>query len=333
MSLEKAMQRRNFITLLGSAAAWPIAAHAQQPAMPVIGWLSGRSAETDALVLPAFRHGLDMHGYVEGRNITIDYRYAAGRYDLFPSLVTEFVNRHAAAIVAVGISGARGEPILKADTPNIPIIFGTAIDPVAGGLVPNINRPGGNATGVTSYFSLLGPKRLGLLRELVPGAKTIAVLVNPTRSDSVELTDVQEAARGLGQELKILNAATASELAAALASLPQIGAGALLVTTDPLFFARATEIIAYAARYAVPALYHRREFAAAGGLMSYGSNPDDNYRIIGDYTGRILKGEKPGDLPVQQPTKFELVINLRTARLLGLTVPTTLLASADEVIE
>ena len=220
----------------------------------------------------------------------------------------------------------------KEVTTTIPIIFNTGNDPVAIGLVRSLSRPGGNVTGVTSFFSQLGPKRLGLLRELAPRAATIAVLTNPAGS-GIELKEVQDAARGLGQEVKVLSAGTGSELAAALASLPRIGIDGLLVTTDPFFFVRASEIIGYAARYAVPGLYFRREFAAAGGLMSYGSNPDDSYRVMGDYAGRILGGAKPGDLPVQQPTKFELVLNLRTARALGLTVPPTLLASADEAIE
>ena len=327
------MNRRDVIALLGGAAAgWPFAARAQQTGVPVIGWLSGRTAETDALVLPAFRQGLNTHGYVEGRNVTVEYRYAGGQFDRLPALAADLVNRSVAVIVGVGSGGGQGARLLKAATTTIPILFNTGNDPVATGLVSSLSRPGGNITGVTSFFSLLGSKRLGLLRELAPGATTIAVLANPASIDT-ELTDVREAARALGQEVNVLSAGTGGELATVLASLPRIRADALLVTTNPFFFVRANEIIAYAARHGVPALYFRREFAAAGGLMSYGSNPEDSYRIVGDYAGRILKGAKPGDLPVQQPTKFELVLNLRTARVLGIAVPPTLLASADEVIE
>jgi putative ABC transport system substrate-binding protein len=329
---EVSMKRRQFITLLGGAATWPLAARAQQRATPVVGYLSGRNAETDALVLPAFRQGLNMHGYIEGRNLTIEYRYAAGQIDRFPSLIADLVKRPVAAIVVVGSEGGQGVSMLKAATTTIPIVFNAGNDPVAMGYVASLGRPGGNVTGVTSFFSLLGPKRLSLLGDLAPHAATIAILTNPTGTGA-ELIDLLDAARTIGLEVKVLNASTADELATALASLPQIGADALLVTTSPFFFVRADEIIAYAARQALPALYFRREFAAVGGLMSYGSDPNDSYRIIGDYTGRILNGANPGDLPVQQPTKFELVINLRTARALGLTVPLPLLGTADEVIE
>jgi putative ABC transport system substrate-binding protein len=326
------MRRRQFIAGVGSAAALPLVARAQQAALPVIGWLSGRNAETDALLLPAFRQGLNVHGYVENRNLTIEYRYAEGQFDRVPALIADLVNRPVAAIVTVGSDPGQGVPRLKVATTSIPIVFNTGLDPVAVGFVASLGRPGGNVTGVTSFLYQLGTKRLGLLRELAPSAATIAVLRNPL-SPSAELAEVQDAARALGQNVKVLSASTAYELATVLASLPLIGADALLVTTNPFFFIRANEIITYAARHAVPALYFRREFAAAGGLMSYGSNADESYRIMGDYVGRILKGTKPSDLPVQQPTKFELVINLRTARALGLVVPTTLLARADEVIE
>jgi putative ABC transport system substrate-binding protein len=327
------MKRREFITVLGGVAAgYPIVARAQQSGVPVIGWLSGRNAETDALLLPAFRQGLSMHGYVEGRNVLVEYRYAGGQSDRLPSLVAELVNQQAAAIIAVGTGNAESVRMLKEPATTIPIVFNIGFDPVAGGLVASLNRPGGNMTGVTNFFHLLGPKRLGLLRELAPNATTIAVLVNPKGPDT-ELANVQEAARTVGVGVKVLSASTGGELATALASLPQIGADGLLVTTNPFFFVRASEIIAYASRHAVPALYFRREFAAAGGLMSYGSNPNDSNRILGDYAGRILKGAKPTDLPVQQPTKFELVLNLRTARALNLTVPPILIASADDVIE
>jgi putative ABC transport system substrate-binding protein len=327
------MNRREFIALLGGAAAWLLVARAQQPALPVIGWLSGRNAETDARVfLPVFRQALNMHGFAEGRNLTIEYRYAEGQFDRVPSLIADLVNRPVAAVVTVGSDSGQGVPKLKAATTTIPIVFNTGLDPVAAGFVASLGRPGGNVTGVTSFLGQLGAKRLGLLRELAPGAATIAVLRNPL-TPGAELADVQDAARAFGQEVKVLYASAADELATVLASLPRIGADALLVTTNPFFFIRANEIITYAARHAVPALYFRREFAAAGGLMSYGSNADEGYRIIGDYVARILRGTKPSDLPVQQPTKFELVINLRTARALGLVVPPTLLARADEVIE
>jgi putative ABC transport system substrate-binding protein len=322
------IRRREFISLLGGAAVWPLAARGQK--MSVIGYLSGRNAETEALVLPAFRQGLKIHGYLEGQNLTIEYRYADGQFARFPSLIADLLDRPVSAIVAVGADQAIVR--LISATKTIPIVFNTGGDPIARGYVTSLGRPGGNATGVTSFFTLLGPKRLGLLRELVPGAATIAVLVNPAGPVG-ELAELQNAALALGQTIKVLNASTANELASVLGSLPAIGADALLVTTSPFFFIRANEIITYATRYAVPALYFRREFATAGGVMSYGSNPNEGYRILGDYAGRILKGAKPSDLPVQQPTQYELVINLRTARALGLTIPATLLAAANEVIE
>ena len=328
------MKRREFITLLGGAAtAWPLAARAQQPAMPVIGWLSGRNSETDALILPTFRQGLNAQGYVEGRNVTVEYRFADGQYDRLPALASDFVRRSVAVIVSVAATDRMTRAVHAAST-TIPIVFVTGGDPVESGLVPNLNRPGGNMTGVTSFSRELVQKRLGLLHELLPRATTIAVLVNPTDATVVsETMGVPEAAHVLGLQTKILNANTDRELDAAFASFVQMRTDALLVTTDPFFFSRADQIIALAARHALPGLYVRREFANAGGLMSYGSKADDNYRVLGEYAGRILKGTKPGDLPVMRPTKFELVINLKTAKALGLNVPMQLQQRADEVIE
>ena len=328
------MRRREFITLLGGAtAAWPLVARAQQPAMPVIGWLSGRNSETDALILPTFRQGLNAQGYVEGRNVTVEYRFADGQYDRLPALASDLVRRPVAVIVSVAATDLMTRAVQAAST-TIPIVFVTGGDPVESGLVPSLNRPGGNMTGVTSFSRELVQKRLGLLHELLPRAATIAVLVNPTDATVVsETTGVPEAAHVLGLQTKILNASTERDLDAAFASFAQMRADALLVTSDPFFFSRADQIIALAARHALPGLYVRREFANAGGLMSYGSKADDNYRVLGEYAGRILKGEKPADLPVMQPTRFELVINLTTARALGITVPVTLITISDEVIE
>jgi putative ABC transport system substrate-binding protein len=328
------MKRRAFITLLGSAAAWPLAARAQQPGMPVIGWLSSRNSETDALVLPAFRRGLNAQGYIEGRNVTVEYRWADGQYDRLPELAVDLVRRPVALIVAVGTGGTLETRVAQAVGATIPIVFLFAGDPVQEGLVPNVNRPAGNITGVIGFLGQLGPKRLGLMHDLLPHAMTIAVLANPsTTSAASEAADLPEAARALGVQVKFLNASTARDLDVAFASLAQMRTEAVLVATDPFFFTRANQIVALAARYSVPALYFRREFTAAGGLMSYGSSAAENYRVVGDYAGRILNGAKPGDLPVQLAAKYELIINLKTARTLGLEVPPGLSASADEVIE
>jgi putative ABC transport system substrate-binding protein len=328
------MRRREFITLLGgAAAAWPLAARAQQQPVPVIGWFSGRNLEADALVLPAFKQGLNAHGYVEGRNVTIEYAFADGRYDQLPILVAELIRRRAAVIVAVGNS-APGIRAAQAASTTIPTVFIFGEDPVKFGLVPNLNRPGGNSTGVANLLRELAPKRLGILHELLPRATSFAVLVNPANIGGLdEAAAVQNAARAIGRPLRMLNASTESELGAAFAAVTQMRPDALFVLSDPFFFARAHQIVEFAARLAIPASYHRREFAVAGGLISYGSNADDNYRVLGDYAGRILKGERAGDLPVQLPTKFELVINLKTAKALGLTIPPMLLALADQVIE
>jgi putative tryptophan/tyrosine transport system substrate-binding protein len=326
------VRRREFITLLGSAAAWPVAADAQQAAMPLIGYLSGRNSDTDAIVLAAFRQGLNDQGYIEGRNVTVEYRWADGQYDRLPELAVDLVRRPVALIIAVG-AGIQTR-VAQAVGGTIPIVFLFTVDPVQDGLVPNLNRPTRNITGVIGFLGQLGEKRLGLLHELLPGATTIALLVNPTAVGSKpETADVQKAAHALGVQVEILNASTEGELDAAFASLAQIRANTLLIATDPFFFTRARQIVVLAARHSVPTLYFRREFTAAGGLMSYGSNAAENYRVLGDYAGRILNGAKPGDLPIQLATTYELIINLKTAKALGITVPPNLLAAADEVIE
>jgi putative ABC transport system substrate-binding protein len=327
--------RRQFISALGgTAATWPLAARAQQAAsIPAIGWLSGRSSETDALVLPAFHRGLNEQGFAEGRNVTIEYRWAEGRYDRIPALVADFVLRSVNIIVVAGVD-ERSYLTVQAATSSIPIVFLTASNPVKIGLVPNFNHPGGNITGITSLFVEIGQKRLGLLHELLPHANAFAALSNPANSASItELADMQEAGRGLGLQIKTLVASNDHDLGAAFASLAQMRPDALFLVSDPFLFSHANQIVASAAHSVVPTLYFRREFAIAGGLMSYGTNTDENYHAAGDYAGRILKGEKPGDLPILQPTKYELVINLKTAKALGLTIPPTLLARADEVIE
>jgi putative ABC transport system substrate-binding protein len=325
------LRRREFIAGLGSAATWPLAVRAQQAALPVIGWLSSRDAATDhAFVLPAFHRGLNSQGFVEGRNVAIEYRFAEGQYDRLPMLVSEFIRRRVAVMVAVPTS-LLGHAAIKAASSTVPVVS-TFTDPVGDGLVASINRPGGNITGVITLLSLLGSKRLGLLHELVPRASTIAVFANPA-SNLPETTDLQEAAPVLGLKLKILHASTERDLNAAFASLPQMGVDALYVTTDPFFFTRMQQIVSLSALFAIPTLYFRREFASAGGLMSYGTDAKENYGVLGDYAGRILKGEKAGELPIQQPTRLELVINLKTAKALALDVPPTLLARADEIIE
>jgi len=326
------MTRREFITLLSAAAAWPLAARAQQPNMPVIGLLSPRSPAVDTPLIAVIRQGLNETGIIEGQNVTIDYRWAEGQYDRLAGLAVDLVRQHVAVIVAIG-----GDPsalAAKAATATIPIVFVGATDPVRSGVVTSLHRPGGNITGVSGFMTEMEPKRLELLRELRPHATTTAVLVNPNEpSIEIRVSDIQTAARSVGQEITILNASTIRDIDAAFARLAQMRADALLVAGDPFFFNRAAQLVVLAARHAIPSLYSRREFAAAGGLMSYGSTFNDIYRLVGVYAARILKGEKPGDLPIQLATKFELVIDLSTARVLWLGVPPTLLARADEVIE
>jgi putative ABC transport system substrate-binding protein len=327
------IRRRKFLaTLLGGAAVWPLAAHAQQAKMPVIGILSPRSPAVDAPLMAVMRQGLNDTGFVEGRNVALDYRWADGEYDRLAALAADLVHRQVAVMVAIGgeISGLAA----KTATASIPIVVAFGGDPVKSSLVHSLNRPGGNITGVSSFIFELEPKRLGLLRELRPNATTIAVLVNPNSPNGeMQANDIQAAARSDGQQIDILKASTIREIDAAFARLAQMRADALLVAADPVFFNRASQLVVLATRHAIPALYSRREFVAMGGLMSYGPNVDEAYRTAGVYAGRILKGEKPGDLPIQLPTKFELVVNLSTARAFGLDVPPTLLARADGVIE
>jgi putative ABC transport system substrate-binding protein len=327
------MKRRNLIALLGgAAAAWPLATRAQQKAMPVIGYLSAGSPESDNTIRAnPFRQGLNETGYVEGQNVTIEYRWAQGQYDRLPALASDLVHRQVTVIAAAGIPPTVAA---KAATSTIPIVFVLGIDPAEFGLVAGLNRPGGNITGAAILSVELSAKRLDLLHELLPTASVVAALVNPTNPRTEpETRSLQDAARSLGLQLHILPASTASEIDAAFGTLAALRVGALAVTGDPIFTNRKDQILALAAGHAVPAIYEWREFAIAGGLMSYGPDLADSYRQAGVYTGKILKGAKPADLPVQQVAKLELVINLTTAKTLGLTIPLPLLGRADEVIE
>jgi putative tryptophan/tyrosine transport system substrate-binding protein len=327
------VKRRDFITLLGGAAAiWPLAARAQQSVMPVIGYMSARSPGEAASDLAAFRQGLGQGGYFEGKNVGIEYRWAEGQYDRLPAMAAELAARQVAVIAATG-----GEPpglAAKAATTTIPIVCTLGGDAVAAGLVAQINRPGGNITGVTIIGVEMGPKRVELAHKLVPNAGVLAMLINSRFPMALpEMREMQAAARSLGLQMTVMDATGESEIEAAFAALARDKASALIINTDPLLLGQREQIVQLAARHKIPTLYFLREFVDAGGLMSYGPNIRNGYRQAGIYVGRILKGEKVGELPVVQPTKFDLVINLRTARTLGLEIPTVLLVLADEVIE
>jgi putative tryptophan/tyrosine transport system substrate-binding protein len=326
------MKRRDLIRVIGGAAAWPLAARAQQTAFPVIGFLSFRSEAdaTDSVV--SFRRGLDEVGYVEGRNLSVQYRWADARLDRLAMLAEELVRRPVSVLAAV--AGQQTPRAAQAATKTIPIVFGIGEDPVKAGLVPNLNRPPGNMTGVTFFSAGLGAKRLGMLRQLVPDAEVIGLLANQNSPQGQEqLHDVPEAAKSTGQQLVILNGSNDQEIEAAFASLAERRVKALLVAADPSYDPRRNRLIALSVQYAIPTMYHFRDFPLAGGLACYGASISELYRQVGIYVGRILNGDKPTDLPVMLPTKFEFVINLKTARALRLDIPPTMLALADEVIE
>ena len=327
------MQRRNFIRLLGGAAvAWPLAARAQQQAIPVVGFLSGRSLASDSDLVAVFRQALTEAGYVDGQNVVIEFRWADGQLDRLPELAAELIERKVSVIFAGASDVAAGA--LRVAAATVPVVFATGSDPVAAGLVASLNRPGGNLTGVTVITAALWPKRLELLRELISPTPLIALLVNPNNLTARQARrELNAAARRIGQDVVLLDASAEGEFEAAFATLTEKRASALVVSDDALFTNRRAVLVALAARHAVPAIYGRREFAAAGGLMSYGASTVDQYYQSGVYVGRILKGAKPADLPFLQPTKFELTINLKTAKALGLNVPNTLIGRADEVID
>jgi putative ABC transport system substrate-binding protein len=325
--------RREFITLLGgAAAAWPLAARAQQSGMPVVGFMHTLLPENVSKPMAGFHQGLKEGGYIEGHNLAVEYRWAQGHYDSLPELAADLVRRRVAVIVAAG--GDPSPQIAKAATHTIPIVFVSNGDPVKGGVVDSLSRPGGNATGVTIFGLAAVTKRLQLLHDLVPQAAMIAFLTNPNNPYSnIEMEAAQTAATSLGRQIVVFDARSESELDAAFASMMQQRIGALLGASDPFFFSRRDRVVSLAAHYRIPAIYYLREFAQVGGLMAYGNNLAESYRIAGIYVGRILKGEKPADLPVQEATKFELLINLQTARALGIEVPNAMQLLADEVIE
>jgi putative tryptophan/tyrosine transport system substrate-binding protein len=326
------MRRRDFIkAIIGSTAGWPLAARAQQPAMPVVGFMNNGSPDRSDFLRVAFRQGLSEIGYIEGKNVTIQYRWAEGHDDRLPALATDLASRQVSVIAATSTQAALAA---KAATTTIPIVFETGADPIKIGLVANLNRPDGNITGVTQLSSELVAKRLGLVHDLIPKAAIIGFLVNPTDPLTESQTrDIEEAAHALGLQIHVLNASTEGEINAAFATLPQLRLDALLVGAGNYFISRREQLAELAARQAVPTIYQHREIAEAGGLISYGTSIVDSYRQAGNYTGRILKGEKPADLPVLRPTKFELVINLKSAKTLSLTIPSGVLAIADAVIE
>jgi putative tryptophan/tyrosine transport system substrate-binding protein len=324
------VKRREFIAGLGTAAAWPVVAQAQQPAMPVVGYLYSGMEDPSGVGAAALREGLSESGFTEGRNVSIEYRFAGNQPDRLPELAADLVRRRVTVIAALGTSAV----VAKAATTTIPIVFGTAGDPVQAGLVTSLNRPGGNLTGFSYLGQELVPKRLGLMHELLPQATHFAMLVDPTTlTAESNIKAAQTAASAIGRQIETFNAGTNSEIDTAFASLVQKGAEGVLVNGSPLFNNRRLQLATLAARHAMPVIYYDRVFAEAGGLMSYGSNILDQYRQVGAYTGRILKGEKAADLPVQLATKVELIINMKTARALALTIPETLLATADEVIQ
>jgi ABC-type uncharacterized transport system substrate-binding protein len=325
------VKRREFITLLGGSAAWPIAASAQQVGMPVIGFLSSLSASVTSKRIASFGDGLSETGYVAGRDVTVEARMAEGQYDRLPALAADLVDRRVGLIAALAPPAAFAA---KAATPTIPIVFVGGLDPVKAGLVASLNRPGGNVTGVTFIGASLGAKRLELARELVPNVGVIALLTHPNSPDALEeLRDLNTAAKAIGQQLLVISATSDRDFEAAFASIIQHRAGALLIGQDPFLFQAGDQLVTLAARHRIPAIYGNSESVSAGALISYGASIPDAWRLAGVYAGRILRGAKPGDLPVVQPTKFELVINLQTAKALSLEIPPTLLARADEVIE
>ena len=326
------LKRREFMTLLGGAVAWPLAARAQQPGMPVVGFLNPGLPEPSSFLVVAFREGLEKEGYVEGQNVTVEYRWASGHYNELQTLASDLVRRHAVAIAATG--GSISAQAAKAATATIPIVFNVGEDPIKLGLVASFNRPGGNITGVNTLSPALESKRLGLLRELVPQAAIVAVLLNPSNPDAdLQRRDIQAAASAIGQDLRTFDVGNESDIETAFAALVRQRADALLVGSDVFLTNRREQIVALAARYAVSTIYSFRSFAESGGLMSYSTNLVEVYRQVGFYVGRILKGEKPANLPIVQPTKFELVINLKTAKAMNVKISDNLLSLADEVIE